>query len=188
MGPFPELRRRGHRSRRAHLRNYSTPDIYDRSVQNVHIQQLVPFSDWIQSSFVNRAKFVVCIARFLRLFVLVMSSTQFTARSQMSPTSLLLPLCLCFACIAAIRPGMQAQAAFEPIYEMWQPDRLIPVWHHHGVRGEQVRRAWFPGPLHRWHPVPRVDGYYEPGFGLQILNIFVNNSSLLVTDIHKLQD
>jgi hypothetical protein len=31
-------------------------------------------------------------------------------------------------------------------------------------------------------------GYYEPGYGLQILDIFYANASLLVSDVHKLGD
>lgn len=69
---------------------------------------------------------------FPRLFVLVyhilLSSTQFIARSQMfsTPTSSLLPLCLCFVCIAAIT-HLTRRASTKSLRNcmMWQPDNLL---------------------------------------------------------------
>ncbi|KAM3346379.1 hypothetical protein ACQJBY_020752 [Aegilops geniculata] len=61
----------------------------------------------------------------------------------------------------------------------------IPFGVVHG--SEENRCAHMGFQVHCTHGVPYL-GYYEPGFGLQILEIFVHNGSLLVSDVHKLQD
>ncbi|VAH71647.1 unnamed protein product [Triticum turgidum subsp. durum] len=56
------------------------------------------------------------------------------------------------------------------------------------VSGSEENRCAQSGfQVHCTDDVPYL-GYYERGFGLQILNIFYNNSSLLVSDVHKLGD
>ncbi|XP_048561388.1 LEAF RUST 10 DISEASE-RESISTANCE LOCUS RECEPTOR-LIKE PROTEIN KINASE-like 1.2 isoform X4 [Triticum urartu] len=52
---------------------------------------------------------------------------------------------------------------------------------------EENQCAQFGFQVHCTDGVPYL-GYYERGFGVQILNIFYNNSSLLVSDVHKLGD
>uniref|UniRef100_A0A453DSH5 non-specific serine/threonine protein kinase n=1 Tax=Aegilops tauschii subsp. strangulata TaxID=200361 RepID=A0A453DSH5_AEGTS len=54
---------------------------------------------------------------------------------------------------------------------------------------EENRCAQLGFQVHRTAGVPCL-GYYEdePGFGLQILDIFYSNGSLLVSDVHKLGD
>ncbi|XP_048548532.1 LEAF RUST 10 DISEASE-RESISTANCE LOCUS RECEPTOR-LIKE PROTEIN KINASE-like 2.5 isoform X2 [Triticum urartu] len=102
----------------------------------------------------------------------------------MYPTSLLLLLWVCFACIADIRPGVQAQAAC-------QPERCgnLTVSSPFGIAlgSEENRCAQLGFQVHCFDGVPYL-GYYEAGFRLQILDIFYNNGSLLVFDVHKLGD
>ena len=102
----------------------------------------------------------------------------------MYPTSLLLLLYVCFTCIADIRPGVQAQAAC-------QPERCgnLTVSSPFGIisGSEENSCAQLGFQVHCVDSVPYL-GYYEAGFGLQILNIFYSNSFLLVSDVHKLRD
>ncbi|XP_044338378.1 uncharacterized protein [Triticum aestivum] len=52
---------------------------------------------------------------------------------------------------------------------------------------EENRCAQLGFQVHCSDGVPYL-GYYEREFGLQILDIFVHNGSLLVSDVHKLGD
>jgi hypothetical protein len=52
---------------------------------------------------------------------------------------------------------------------------------------EENRCAQLGFQVHCTDGVPYL-GYYQPAFGLQILDIFYNNGSLLVSDVHKLSD
>ncbi|KAF7020649.1 hypothetical protein CFC21_033717 [Triticum aestivum] len=61
----------------------------------------------------------------------------------------------------------------------------IPFGVVHG--SEENRCAHFGFQVHCKEDVPYL-GYYEPEYGLQILDIFYSNGSLLVSDVHKLGD
>ncbi|EMS49577.1 hypothetical protein TRIUR3_00628 [Triticum urartu] len=61
----------------------------------------------------------------------------------------------------------------------------IPFGVVHG--SEENRCAHFGFQVHCKDDVPYL-GYYEPEYGLQILDIFYSNGSLLVSDVHKLGD
>ena len=50
---------------------------------------------------------------------------------------------------------------------------------------EESRCAQLGFQVHCFADIPYL-GYYQPGYGLQILDIFYANASLLVSDVHKL--
>jgi len=95
---------------------------------------------------------------------------------------LFLLLCVYFDCITDIRPGVQAQAACEP-EQCGNLTVLSPFGIISGSEDNKCAQLGFQ--VHCTDGVPYF-GYYEPGFGLQILDIFYNNGSLLVFDVHKL--
>ncbi|XP_044417537.1 LEAF RUST 10 DISEASE-RESISTANCEUS RECEPTOR-LIKE PROTEIN KINASE-like 2.2 [Triticum aestivum] len=85
---------------------------------------------------------------------------------------------------SAIKPGAQAQEACLPErcgnLTISSPFGLVSVL-------EENRCAQLGFQVHCTNSTPYL-WYYEPGFGLQILNMFYSNGSLLVADIHKLGD
>ncbi|KAM0855432.1 hypothetical protein ACQ4PT_049785 [Festuca glaucescens] len=83
-------------------------------------------------------------------------------------------------------PALAAAAACEP-----EPCGNLTIWPPFGVvsRGapEENRCAQMGFQVHCTADVPYL-GYYEPDYGLQILDIFYGNASLRVSDVHKLGD
>ncbi|KAM0844953.1 hypothetical protein ACQ4PT_056709 [Festuca glaucescens] len=94
-------------------------------------------------------------------------------------------LILFLAAVAQTPAPALAAAACEP-----EPCGNLTIWPPFGVvsRGaEENRCAQMGFQVHCTGDVPYL-GYYEPDYGLQILDIFYGNASLLVSDVHKLAD
>jgi hypothetical protein len=110
--------------------------------------------------------------------VLTQFITRFSASAPMSKTSLLLLLCISFT---GVKPGIQAE-------EGCAPERCgnLTVSSPFGVvwGAEENRCAQLGFQVHCAAGILYL-GYYELDFGLQILDIFYGNASLLVSDVHK---